>query len=285
VLRIAVPALIASCLVVWVLVQDLGVPGGLGTDPNSMVPWALLAWAGYRSATQPATHPERMYLTPRQAPSSPARSLMSLGALAVVLVGAGPLAMAASNWHADPVIARAIAGSTVPVSRPAPDFHLVSQSGRPVSLASLRGKVILLTFLDPLCTTDCPVATELKEAGVLLGGSDDQVQLVAVAANQSRYGPSFTRALDAREGLDAVPNWLFLTGPAAELQPVWGKYGICVSHMAPGASSVMSDIVFVIDASGQIRQEIRDNPGPGTVSTRSSYAVLLAGAARQVLNS
>ena len=48
------------------------------------------------------------------------------------------------------------------MNRPAPDFHLVSQSGQPVSLASLRGSVTLLTFLDPRCTDDCPVATELK---------------------------------------------------------------------------------------------------------------------------
>jgi cytochrome oxidase Cu insertion factor (SCO1/SenC/PrrC family) len=284
VLRVAVPASIAFCLVVWVLVQDLGVPGGLGTDPNSMVPWAALVWAGYRSATQPAVlSPERIGPAPQSVPSS--RSVVSLGALAVVLTGAGPLAMAAASWHADPVIARALSGGATSVNRPAPDFRLVSQSGRPVSIASLRGKVTLLTFLDPRCTTDCPVATELKEAGVLLGSSDDQVQLVAIAASQSHYGLASTRALDRQEGLDAVPNWLFLTGSATQLQQAWGKYGIYISHMAPGASSVMSDLVFVIDKTGRIRQEIRDNPGPGTISTRSSFAVLLSEAARQTLSS
>ena len=30
------------CLADWVLVQDLGFLGGLGTDPNSMIPWILL---------------------------------------------------------------------------------------------------------------------------------------------------------------------------------------------------------------------------------------------------
>lgn len=308
VLRAAVPASIAFCLIVWVLVQDLGFPGGLGTDPNSMVPWALLVWAGYRSATQPALSSERTGLTPRPDPSSPpgprlgalrpatvgpalrqtmtlatARSVTSLGALAVVLVGAAPLAVAAATWHADPVIARAISGAALQANRPAPDFRLVSQSGQPVSLASLHGKVTLLTFLDPQCTTDCPVATELKEAGVLLGSSDDQVQFVAIAASQRHYDLASIRALNKQEGLDSVPNWLFLTGSAAELQQVWGAYGMHISHMAPGASSVMSDMVFVIDKAGRIRQEIRDNPGPGTVSTRSSFAVVLSDAARHTL--
>jgi cytochrome oxidase Cu insertion factor (SCO1/SenC/PrrC family) len=308
VLRVAVPASVAFCLVVWVLVQDLGVPGGLGTDPNSMIPWALLVWAGYRSADGPALPSVRT--SPAQQPALPAltgpllaalrpamvgpalrqtmtlataRSVTSLASLGVVLVGAGPLAVAATNRHADPIIARAIAGASLPVNRPAPDFRLVSQSGRPVSLASLRGKVTLLTFLDPRCTTDCPVAAELKEAGVLLGSSDNQVRIVAIAASQSYYGLASIRALDRQETMDAVPNWLFLTGSAAQLQQAWGKYGIHVSHMAPGASSGMSDLVFVIDRTGRIRQEIRDNPGPGTAATRSSFAVLLSDAVRQAI--
>ena len=35
------------CLADWVLVQDLGFLGGLGTDPNSMIPLILLFSAGY----------------------------------------------------------------------------------------------------------------------------------------------------------------------------------------------------------------------------------------------
>jgi hypothetical protein len=37
---------IAFCVTDWVLVQDLGFLGGLGTDPNSMVPQALLLTVG-----------------------------------------------------------------------------------------------------------------------------------------------------------------------------------------------------------------------------------------------
>ena len=38
---------IAFGLADWVLVQDFGFLGGLGTDPNSMIPWILLYSAGY----------------------------------------------------------------------------------------------------------------------------------------------------------------------------------------------------------------------------------------------
>jgi cytochrome oxidase Cu insertion factor (SCO1/SenC/PrrC family) len=313
VLRVAVPASIAFCLLAWVTIQDFGVPGGLGTDPNSMPPWALLVWAGYRAAsvpsysershpqlapaklagqTQPGTgsfgtagprlEPIRAALS-RTMAAATARTVTSVGAFAAVLVGVVPMAFSAANPNADPLIARAIAGPSMTVDRAAPDFQLVSQAGQPVTLASLRGKVTLLTFLDPKCTTDCPVVSELRAAGTLLGSSDAKVQLVAIAANPLYFSLSYTRALDAKEGLGAVPNWLFLTGSKTQLETAWGRYGIFVSHMEPGAASVMDDLVFVIDADGRIREEIRDNPGPGTISTRSSFAVLLSGAARQSL--
>jgi hypothetical protein len=51
------PALIAFTvlgLADWVLVEDLGFLGGLGTDPNSMIPFILLASGGYLALTRPA---------------------------------------------------------------------------------------------------------------------------------------------------------------------------------------------------------------------------------------
>jgi len=45
-----VGAMIGFCLADWVLVQDFGVFGGLGTDPNSMLPQALLLAAGLMAA-------------------------------------------------------------------------------------------------------------------------------------------------------------------------------------------------------------------------------------------
>ena len=47
---------IVLCVADWVLIEDLGFLGGLGTDPNSMIPFALLAVAGYL-ALSPETAP------------------------------------------------------------------------------------------------------------------------------------------------------------------------------------------------------------------------------------
>ena len=53
-----------------------------------------------------------------------------------------------------------------------------------------------------------------------------------------------------------------------------------MEDLPAGAMSAHNDIAFVIDPAGTIRQEISDDPGPGTTSTQSSYAALLAADAR-----
>ena len=98
------------------------------------------------------------------------RSIAALGAIGIVLVGAVPMAAAATSPHADPILAQAVDGTPVAIDKPAPGFNLVDQYGKPVSLASLRGKTVALTFLDDTCTTDCPViAQEFRTADTAPG--------------------------------------------------------------------------------------------------------------------
>ena len=67
---------------------------------------------------------------------------------------------------------------------------------------------MLLTFLDPVCVTDCPlIAQEFKEAGQLLGGEAGKVELVAVNLNPLYGDVSYLRAFDRAEGLTSVPDW------------------------------------------------------------------------------
>jgi cytochrome oxidase Cu insertion factor (SCO1/SenC/PrrC family) len=301
------------CLADWVLVQDLGVLGGLGTDPNSMIPWILLFFAGYLALT-PAPdealavaadgHPGRQgwrqgwhqrvristlrTLRPGTLGGTVARaSVQSVGAvaaLAIIVLGAAPMAAAAANRTADPILALAIAGDSAAMNLPAPGFQLTDQDGQPVSLASLRGKVVVMTFLDPVCTSDCPIiGAEMKEAGVLLGPADKGVELVAIVANPTYRSAAFTQAFDREEGLNTVPNWRYLTGSLSQLSQVWRHYGITVENLPAGAMSAHNDLAVVIDRTGHIRDELGADPGPGTSSTRSSFSVLLSQYARQAL--
>ena len=212
------------------------------------------------------------------------RSVAALGAFGVILVGAAPMAFASVSHNADPIIAQALTESSGSLDTPAPNFTLTSQDGRQVSLASLRGKVVLLTFLDPVCTTDCPIiAQEMRAADTMLGGKAANTELVAVVANPAYTSTAFTQAFTRQEGLDQVSNWLYLTGPLSRLQAIWQHYGIEVENLPAGAMAAHNDLAYVISASGRVRQEFSDDPGPGTDATKSSFAGLLASSVAQTM--
>ena len=303
--RLVRPAVIAFtvlCLADWVLIEDFGFFGGLGTDPNSMLPFALLAVAGYlaltpgtAAVTEPASLQApaagwRERIRPaslRQAVSTASiRSVAAAGALGLIILGAAPMAAAQASSSADPILAEAIAGSTAPLNFPAKAFQLTDQHGRKVSLASLHGKVVLLTFLDPVCTSDCPlIAQEFRAAGQLLGASARKVELVAVVANPVYHQVTYTQAFDRQEHLTQVPDWLYLTGSVPQLQQVWKDYDIAAQILPAGSMIGHPDVAYVIDQAGQVRAELNTDPGPGTTATKSSFAVLLANAARNALRS
>jgi cytochrome oxidase Cu insertion factor (SCO1/SenC/PrrC family) len=284
------------CLADWVLVEDLGLLGGLGTDPNSMLPMALLFVGGYVAMVRlPAPVEERAEsdaVTSRAGPwwegvtvSYLSRSLAAVAAVGVVLIGTAPMAMAAVNPNADPILSEALDGTPNNLDSPAPPFTLTDQRGRAVSLASLRGHVVALTFLDPVCTSDCPlIAQEFRSTDQQLAGQDGRVDFIAIVANPIYRSVSYTKAFDRQEGLTGLHNWYFLTGSLSQLQRAWNSYGILVQTIANGAMIAHSDLSFVIDAQGRERDALIDDPGP-TQSTASSFSSLLLGRINQVLGS
>ena len=303
--RLVRPAVIAFtvvCVADWVLIEDLGFLGGLGTDPNSMIPFALLATGGYLALapqTVPTAEPARPAVPAagwrdRVRPASVRRSVATasfrtvaaVGALGLIVLGAAPMAAAQASPNADPILAEAIAGSSAPLNFPAQGFQLTDQHGRTVSLASLRGKVVLLTFLDPVCTSTCPlIAQEMRATGQLLGADSRKVELVAIVANPVYHQVADVQAFDRQESMNQVPNWLYLTGSVPQLQQVWKNYGIAAQILPAGSMIGHSENAFVISPAGKVREELGIDPGPGTTATKSSFAVLLAGAARQALGS
>jgi cytochrome oxidase Cu insertion factor (SCO1/SenC/PrrC family) len=300
--RPAVYAAVALCLADWLFVQDLGFFGGLGTDPNSMVPTVLVVVSAYLAVVRvpaPVHVPIEAVeggvvadLVPvdgrrwwwRAAPSYLMRVLATLAAVTVVLVGAVPLASAAVNPNADPILATAVDGTPNTVDVPAPGFRLVDQENLSVTLSDLRGRTVALTFLDPVCTSDCPfIAQEFRDANTLLGDDSRRVVFVAVVTNEIYRSTVFTRAFDHQEGLDHMRNWLFLTGSLSALEHVWTQYGI-VAEVAPaGAMVAHSELAYLIDARGHTRVVLSTEPGNGSASS-SSFSVYLATELQRVIH-
>lgn len=142
---------------------------------------------------------------------------------------------------------------------PAPDFRLTTQDGSALDLASLRGKVVLLTFLGADCETVCPVlAKELLLTDALLGRDAAAVDLVAVNTDPLATSPAAVARTSSTTGLGHLANWHFLTGTLAALDPVWTRYGVTVDVSTVTHRVAHTDLVYLLDARG--RERIRVTP-------------------------
>ncbi len=131
-LRPALVLLILLCLADWVLVQDLGILGGLGTDPNSMIPWALVAIGGYLAVTRPAR--------PVTQPAGPAEALVRPASLREAAAGARAAAviMASRSPGIRGVLVMAALGMVLAGAVPRPPAAPPARSSRPRSTGRAR---------------------------------------------------------------------------------------------------------------------------------------------------
>ena len=105
----------------------------------------------------------------------------------------------------------------------APNFELTNQAGRSLSLESLKGQVVVLTFLYTNCPDVCPIVTSrLREVQTLLGSDADDARFVAVSVDPDRDTIESAREYLDKWGLSA--NWHFLVGDRPELEEVWKAY-------------------------------------------------------------
>ncbi len=149
--------------------------------------------------------------------------------------------------------ALAVDGMTSVNHDPAPNFHLVNQTGQPVSLSQFRGKAVVITFLDPVCWLDCPLeAQEMVDMNKILGPKlSSRVALIGIVANPQYHSVADVEAFDEEHGLTHVPNWTYATSPSvATLQQVWHKYFEYV-HAPKFGMIQHTDVFWLITPKGQ----------------------------------
>ncbi len=134
-----------------------------------------------------------------------------------------------------------------PIKQPwaAPDFALKDQAGQPVSLSSLRGQVVLVTFMDPQCQTLCPInAQDLSVAeSKLPAGVTPVLVVVSVAPDRTSADVSnFVSHVTWR------PGWHWLLGNQAQLQAVWATWSLALD----GTDVVHQEIVHVVNRQGMV---------------------------------
>jgi len=135
---------------------------------------------------------------------------------------------------------------------PAPDFALVDQDGRTLSLADLRGKTLLLDFIYTHCPGPCPIltSTHVTVQRALPPELRERVHFVSISLDPARDTPEALRAYAAARGVDFA-SWSFLTGGEDEVADVIRRFGVGAT---PGRDGEIDHLVitFLIDSEGRI---------------------------------
>lgn len=210
-----------------------------------------------------------------------------------IVIGAGSLGLAAVRSHPHTQTPSGNYDATVSNDYGgAPSFAaLTDQVGRRISSADLAGRVQIVSFLFPYCTTFCPAIThtllrleqELKREN-LLGA---RAVLVSYNVDPAHTGPAQMRQFFQQYGVDTKDqNWRYLTGdPAVMAHVVRDGYHVYYQHISiaeeqkeiaeqraqgiytpvqfvdnplaervrPGYDVVHNDVIYIVDQSGRIR--------------------------------
>ena len=136
----------------------------------------------------------------------------------------------------------------------APGFALTDQHGHTVTLSALRGKVVVLEFMDPHCTDICPIVSqEFVDAYRDLGPAAGKVVFAAINVNRYHATVHDMAAYSAAHGLTSIPGWHFLTGRVPALRTAWRDYHIMVEAPSPNADVVHTSAIYFIDPGGKER--------------------------------
>jgi protein SCO1 len=147
-------------------------------------------------------------------------------AIALVLVGATALgatllAARGSDGEEGPAGSQ-FEGALMPEGLRAPDFSLRDQTGKRVSMRSLRGRPVAVTFLYTTCRDTCPAQAQTLRGAMDLLGHD--VPALAVAVDPPRDTPDRAKAFLAEQR--ALGRIDFVLGTRAQLAPVWRGFAI-----------------------------------------------------------
>ncbi|HEX4107999.1 MAG TPA: SCO family protein [Solirubrobacteraceae bacterium] len=145
-------------------------------------------------------------------------------------------------------------GALFPPTEPVHDFVLPDQDGAAVSLASLRGHVVVLTFLDAVNRSDSVVlADQIRGALGLLGEPARELPVLAVSVDPARDTAAAARAFLSATGLSGRMS--FLVGSPGQLTAVWKQYAIAPQTASdPVHNENSSEEVYLLDRGGRVRE-------------------------------
>lgn len=91
-----------------------------------------------------------------------------------------------------------------------PNATLIADTGKPVNLAQMQGKVTVYDFIFTNCAGTCPIMTSTMRRVTKKFAPDADVQFVSISVDPRRDTPTAMKNYAARVRND--PRWMFLTG-------------------------------------------------------------------------
>jgi protein SCO1/2 len=176
-----------------------------------------------------------------------AAGAVAIAALAGVALGIG-LHQAGGGSSGEKADARLDGQAIWPAGfRRAPGFSLPDQAGGLYSLASARGRSVVLMFMDSRCHQECPLEGRALAAALRTVPRAQQPLVVVVSVNPWEDTPASARRAIRRFGLASF-EWRWLLGSKKRLEPVWHKFRIEVRRTAGDIEH--SDALYLIDPRG-----------------------------------
>lgn len=183
---------------------------------------------------------------------------LALSALAaLVAIGVAAYAVLSSPRVVPPMTgAAAVAPSglaadiVIPAnSMTAPDFSLKDQDGQAISVSSLKGRVLTITFLDSHCKQLCPVEGEQLGQAQRALGSKSPMTLLVVSVAPATDTPDSERAFAASHHWTG--EWHWLNGPPDQLAAIWKAYSVAVQNSPDNV--LHTTVVYLVDRNGYER--------------------------------
>lgn len=179
-----------------------------------------------------------------------AAAAVTFGALIVVAAFVGALAFALGGESRSSPFSSPddgpYRGSEPPGTNRLPEFALRTYDGGPVRSHELRGKVVLLTFLDSQCTEACPIlASQIAQALNRLPAHERR-KVVAVAITTDPAEDTRQSVRTFLEKQRALGKILYLTRPAGEIRALWKRFKIASSEES-GADTLHSAPLRIYD--------------------------------------
>lgn len=150
----------------------------------------------------------------------------------------------------------ALRESQAAIGRQVGDYRFLDSGGKPVRMADLRGKPLVVNFVYTGCFQACPATTQflagaVKQAERSLGPGTFRV--VTIGFNLPVDDPVSMRAF-ARKFAISSPNWLFLTPEAESLGALTRELGFRYEATAAGFDHLLQ--VSILDAQGRVYRQV-----------------------------